>query len=115
MLKFAGLLFSLFIIFPLCSCSVPQDDLYEYFLQHPLELKKQASHCSAANDESERCEIALKAAEEMNALVMEQRQNPQKFGEEILQQEMAYSRDNSQDTADKIRVLLAVISLSSPE
>jgi hypothetical protein len=116
MLNFMRLVFFAAISLILCAChSVDRDDLYAYYLRHPLELKEAVEECRAEKDAASHCAIALKAMDEMSALLKEQRQDPQKFGEDILREEMAYSKTHDPEIQDKIRVLLAVVSLSSPE
>lgn len=116
MLTMVRFLFAIIFTLTLSACGgVDQEDLYAYFLQHPLQLKNEIDSCHKTQDSSGRCGIALKAMEEVSALVADQHHDPQKFGEDILQLEMACSKTQDPAIREKIKVLLAVVSLSSPE
>lgn len=99
---------------------------YDYFMKHPKELKEAVEKCqTSTNPENDNyCQIVGRAAQDFDTLLTEQQSNPERFGQRILDQEIACSKmreDKSvtanqvTETCDQIETLLAVVGLSSPE
>lgn len=128
---------------------------YSYLMQHPNELKKAILDCqrNGANTEEQarQCEMVMYAANNMLSIITEQQADPEKFGQRIMETQLAFVKANDQlqqatqtltalqtkkasatdlakaednvATAKKtveakqkeIDVMLAVLSMSSPE
>lgn len=111
---------SLFLLLTMCLLAAcDQQQIYSkfYLMTHPAMLQKTIQTCHKmqvmAQSFSEQCRIANEANIEMANLVDEQQKNPQAFGQRILEAEMQYGV--KADNGDEIKILLAVVGLSSPE
>ncbi len=85
-------LLCIFLPFALIGC---KDKLtYPYLMQHPLELKQAITKCQSTNEKSKeqaaQCEIVTYAAVNMMSIISEQQDNPEKFGQRIMDVESAY-------------------------
>lgn len=86
---------TLVLFFPLLmGCKEKQS--YSYYMRHPLELKQEITECQASfvktKDQAAKCEIVMYAAVNMAALINQQQENPEKFGQRILEAEENYSK-----------------------
>lgn len=67
---------------------------YNYLMQHPQVLRHEVTDCQSAEAKTQReisqCEIVMYAAANFNALVDEQQSDPEKFGQRIMDAEVAY-------------------------
>lgn len=101
----------------LTACDQQQTYSKFYLMTHPAALQKTIQTCHKmqvmAQSFSEQCRIANEANIEISNLVNEQQSNPQGFGQRILEAEMRYAVQG--DNGDEIKILLAVVGLSSPE
>lgn len=102
----------------LVSCQSQEAD-YNYYMQHPVALKKELESCQAKyeskNTLSPHCQNVVKAANEVMALVEEQQRHPQDFGQRILTLQTQCSSTNNPEICIEEKTLLAVVGLSSPE
>lgn len=107
-------LFSMIIVLGGCQ----QNHSIDYLLEHPDVLKTELSHCENRHDVSIACENAKKADETFFALVNHRIENPEKFGLQIMQAEqqmvtLKNNKQNFQNQAHQVRVLLAVVAATS--
>lgn len=69
---------------------------YSYLIEHPAVLKKELDNCQLTNintpAQSARCEVVLYAAATLASLINEMQADPEKFGQKILDQEMACAK-----------------------
>jgi hypothetical protein len=76
----------------LTGCNEKQT--YSYYMRNPEVLKKAVMRCQSNTQTSKediaQCEIVLYSATKMIALVNEQQENPEKFGQRILDAEAEY-------------------------
>lgn len=144
---------ALFMISALTGCKDKISDTY--LKEHPAFLIQEVDRCQAMQSKTEaqsaQCDIIMNAAVSLKPIVDEQQSEPEKFGQRVLDAEMAYAKmkvdlnaasqavqslraknassveiqtaqakldEMKKQTADKrqeLRVLLAVVGLSSPE
>lgn len=66
---------------------------YSYLIQHPTVLKKEWDNCQLTGvntkAQKERCEIVSYAATTLASLINEMQQDPEKYGQAIMDQEFA--------------------------
>lgn len=95
-----------------------------YFLSHPLVLKKEISRCrelpnEITLEEKRECDLVNQAANQFMQVVDEEQGTPEKFGEKILHAQMDLANAKDQATKDRltqeVQQLLAVVSLGAPE
>ena len=133
------------ISFALIGCEKKTD--YQYLMTHPMVLQKQMTFCKTNSpktlQEMAHCRVVTYAAVNFTSLLMTQQQDPQKFGQQIMDAQyasiqasaklaavqasfdMANTKNNGmnlekakQDYQNKLAevdVLLAVLSLGRPE
>jgi hypothetical protein len=96
---------SLLIIFLLGACHT--SPTYQYLMEHPAELEKEAAHCSGA-DPSAECDIVRQAAHDFIVMVNERNRDPESFGSSILQaqQKLATLRDDIKRAEENYQTLL---------
>jgi hypothetical protein len=74
----------------LTACDKPIT--YSYLIQHPNMLKKELDNCRLTNvntrAQKERCEIVLYAVATLTSLINQMQENPEKYGQNILDQEI---------------------------
>lgn len=67
---------------------------YSYLMEHPNELKQEVVRCQLmeekTRDQAARCETVMNAAENIASIMDEQQQDPEKFGQKILDTEFAW-------------------------
>lgn len=75
----------------LMGCS--QKTTYSYLIEHPTELKNQFDACQSLEqkspDQVTQCEEVTRAAAYVSAVINEQQQNPEAFGQKVLDIEAA--------------------------
>lgn len=80
------------ITFSLFGCKERQS--YTYYMRHPLVLKQEVTECQSSfektKDQAAKCEIVMYAALNMTALINQQQQDPEKFGQRILDAQENY-------------------------
>lgn len=90
---FSPVIFILFLPLLLNGCR--DKKTYSYYMQHPAALSGAIARCQSepekTGDKAAECEIVMFAAENMISLINEQQDNPEKFGQRILDAQMAYS------------------------
>jgi hypothetical protein len=115
----------------LAGCSNHLDD-YPYLMTHPKELEAAASRCQA--DNSLDCTQVNRAAQDFFQLISQRRQNPEVFGKVILaaeadlvaadakrdlamvgDQSLAQLRENADEQQQRVKVLMAVVKVTSTE
>lgn len=78
-------------VFFLAGCEKPVT--YAYLIQHPTVLKKELDNCQLTTvntkAQTERCEIVLYAATTLASLINDMQQDPEKYGQAIMDQEVA--------------------------
>lgn len=76
----------------LAGCQNPNYSL-DYLVEHPLLLKDEIEYCqSLANKtpaQAQRCETAMTAGATLMALLSERQQDPEKFGQRVIDNEVA--------------------------
>ncbi|MFZ2315673.1 MAG: EexN family lipoprotein [Gammaproteobacteria bacterium] len=70
-----------------CFEKPPQPMTYAYLMQHPDELAKQYKQCET--QKTANCELVEKAFFDFSNLFQDERQNPEGFGQRILEAELA--------------------------
>jgi len=92
---------------------------YDYLMTHPQVLEKKAAQCQGSTDEQ--CRVVQQAANDFYQLMTAQQSDPEKFGNQILQDETACQAAKTAgneklyaDLQQKIRYELAVVSMTSP-
>lgn len=101
------IIFGLLIIF-LIGCTPPHSYSYDELMMHPPLLQTEIQYCQART--SSYCSEVNRAAGDFMKLALEQQNNPEKFGERILQEQM-----NSVENKIAIQIWLAVIGADTPE
>jgi hypothetical protein len=114
---------------------------YGYWMQHPAQIQRELERCHAT--EAPQCAEVRRAASDFTALLREQQMDPEKFGQKVLtaeyqlaqlkhewqQAKAVYRVERNSDTLQKmesaqkaywgkkeeVRILLAVIGVTSPE
>lgn len=112
-----------FFLAAMASFSVSADraheDLFSYLMLHPDILKNETVACQNMFDPgkalTQRCETVMQATDQMMTLIESQQKNPEKFGQEILQAQMDLAVSDTPANQDKVRILLKVVGLGSPE
>jgi hypothetical protein len=145
----------LLVLFPFVLAGCEEKITYSYLMHHPGELQKAILACQSSSDrmlEQERqCEVVMAAGNNMFAVVTEQQADPEKFGQRIMDAELAYAEANDElqkaiqilsdlqnkkassldlasakekvdqakkaveEKQEELNIMLAVLSLSSPE
>lgn len=119
-----------------CDSSQPS---YEYLMQHPSELRDAALRCQQLTVQSHYCDIVLYAATNAQTMLTQQQSDPERFGERILETQMALAntqRDmtlfessakqaNNEkwqqlkkmeaDARQELTVMLAIVGINSPD
>ncbi|HTM63851.1 MAG TPA: hypothetical protein VL360_05060 [Gammaproteobacteria bacterium] len=94
-------------------------DVYTSLLMHPEKLKNEMIKCQTIADSEKpltsHCEVVMKAMDQMMGLIEEQQKQPEKFGQMILHAQMDAAKSDTQENRDKVKILLSVVGLSSPE
>lgn len=122
---FAGLV-SLF------ACKDNQALTYDYLVQHPKVLEKQAIACQQSNSKTSQCEVVGHAANDFSTLLSEQQASPELFGMQILKEqeqlvalrqklndaqgnskEVEEATRNYQTQLNKVKTMLAVVGIMS--
>src|SRR5438128_1454995 len=71
----------------LMGCEELHEKNYNWYMQHPMELKKEIAHCESSMGQDkykDQCEMILRAAVNITAIVTQYQANPEKFGNVIL-------------------------------
>ena len=108
----------IFLLFLLTGCK--EKLTYSYLTQHPAVLKKAVVRCQSMNQSSNRtgqCAIVMQAAADIMALLSEQQVDPEKFGQRVMDAEIACAKAESttREPCVQVKILLAVIGSHSPE
>ena len=85
----------LMIVLAVCMFTGCKENLsHSYLMQHPLVLKKEVTRCQSlvdkSSDQATQCASVMSAARDMMAIINEQQEDPEKFGQKILDTEAAY-------------------------
>lgn len=84
------------ILLPLLLIGCKEKQSYSYYMRHPLELKKEITECQSilekTKDQAAKCEIVMYAAMNITALINTQQQDPEKFGQHILDAQENYAK-----------------------
>lgn len=121
----------------LSSCT--QNYTYSYLIQHPAVLKKELDKCEAnlnfSSEERAQCGIVMEAARHVSEFINELQENPEQFGQQILNAQLSLIKlkDNIQqakqtgldekisaakkayrDKQDDINSMLAIVGMNSP-
>jgi len=88
-------------------------------MRHPAKVQAILSHCESQQTlTSPACMTAMRAAGDINALISQEMQDPEAFGQTILDDEMAYA--GATGAAEKVQLAqdiaykLAVVGLNVP-
>jgi hypothetical protein len=105
-------------VFCLSACQQGEPaDVYTNLMQHPALLQNEIQACKSQDltmkAVSAQCETVKRAGEQMSLLVEQQRSDPQEFGVHILNAEMQSAK--AARDSNEVKILLAVVGLSSPE
>lgn len=81
-------------LFLLSACNENNsDDLNAYLMRHPYELRTKMVECKLIDNQQEllesRCDIVMKAGNDMMALIELQQKDPEQFGLNILRSQMS--------------------------
>lgn len=72
---------------------------YSYLMQHPAVLKDEFTQCQASiqktKEQAAQCEIVLNAAANMMTMMNEQQQDPEKFGQRVMDAEAEYVKSKA--------------------
>lgn len=125
---------SVILLISLLLASCKQEMTYEYLMLHPHVLEKEFAGCRRID--STECDVVDRAAKDFNRFVDEQTNDPELFGQRIMQAQrevtrllIEYEKTNQtqdvnkikiakqtyQDQLQNLRVLYAVAALRSPE
>ncbi len=101
-------------ILALTGCS-DKTKTFQYLVEHPEEIQPVLNSCNLQAEKAtvdQQCIIANQAADHLRDLVLKFRQNPQQFGELILQTQMQIAK-NKKSTAlqDQYRQYMSVIRI----
>jgi len=84
------------IVLPLLLIGCKEKQSYSYYMRHPLELKGEITECQSilekTKEQAAKCEIIMYAAMNITALVNLQQQDPEKFGQRILEAQENYAK-----------------------
>jgi len=145
----------LVILLPTALVGCTEKITYTYLMQHPNQLKQAIVTCQAKNertkDQASQCEMVMYAAANMLAIISQQQEEPEKFGQRLMDAEVAYvkatdelqvaqealadlqnkkasptdltaatdkmdkARKTVEEKNEEIKVMLAVLGLSSPD
>lgn len=119
MSKFSGIVLAAMLL-SLSACREPErGDLYTYLMLHPTALKSELVVCQQMPENAKaptpHCVTVMQAADQMLALIEMQQKSPEKFGQDILHAQMELAKSDTPVNEDKVRVMLKVVGLSSPE
>lgn len=124
-----------------CFEQPPQPLTYDYLMQHPDTLAEQYKQCE--KQKAANCEVVEKAFFDFSNLFQDQRQNPEAFGQRMLEAELASqmageglkaaqeayaaqpteeakqvldrAKKAYQEKQDAVTYMLVIISMGSPE
>jgi hypothetical protein len=101
----------------LVSCK-QSDVTYQYLMQHPSELQEKYKACEDSASQDKACEIVRTAAKDFLELVNERNQDPEAFGQKVLQIQMKLAtleQDSKdyQDEKQQFQILYAVIAATT--
>jgi len=97
---------------------------YSWYMLHPLALKEEVTTCQTnalSGKNVSQCKMIMQAAYDMTEIVNEQQREPEQFGQRVMDEE--YRLQRAQENKDekvyreqlqRVNVLMAVLSLSSP-
>src|SRR3990167_9180440 len=116
MYKITGLFFCLL----LTGCEA-EPVTYDSLMQNPSRLQKESVICQ--QNEEPQCNIVRQAAQNFLQLINERRDDPEKFGQEIIQIQISLSelakqpgtKEMYQQQEKKLRILFAVVAATSVE
>lgn len=147
------IIFSFFLLLALSGCN--EKITYSYLMEHPLYVKQEVGRCQTIDHKSSadkaHCEMVMVAATALMSMINEEQENPEKFGQKVMETELAYTKAKEQqaqaiqlfqelkarnasstevlsaqeklnqaektcqDLHQKIKTLLAVLGMGSPE
>lgn len=100
----------------LCLAGCRDELTTSYLMQHPLVLKKEVTYCQQLGDKTPdqvaQCKRVMQVAQDLTALIEEEQQDPEKFGEKMLKLQMGNANNANQE---QILIMQGVLGLSSPE
>lgn len=105
-----------------CLAGCNEKLTYAYLMQHPDVLKAEIQRCESlsinqrTSENSAQCKIVANAANDMLIFISAQQQDPQEFGQKILDLQMAFAK-SAQQLADAEQAVAALKTknASSPE
>lgn len=101
-------------ILALTGCS-DKTKTFQYLIEHPEEIQPLLNSCSLQVEKATvepQCIVANQAADHLRDLVLKFRQNPQKFGELILQTQMQIAKNKkSAELQAQYRQYMSVIRM----
>lgn len=85
------------LISVLMGCS--EQHTYSYLMQHPAVLKNDLTDCQSSiqktKEQAKQCEVVMNAAANVMTILNEQQQDPEKFGQRVLDMETQYEQSKS--------------------
>lgn len=91
-MKNAKYLISVLLLVSLSGCKERQT--YSYLMRHPMVLKQEITECQASiektKDQATKCETVMSAGMNMSNIISQQQQDPEKFGQKILDAQENY-------------------------
>jgi hypothetical protein len=118
MLKISSLVSLLLMTAALTGCK--EELTYSYLMQHPSALKQALDNCESTNKQSSveaaQCNMAVNADAALRTLINNMLQDPEKFGQNILDEEAACvkAKDSLHEAKQRLETLRAK-SASSAE
>jgi len=121
-IKFIRLMALIFVPLVLAGCN--EEVTYSYLIQHPSFLQKEAARCQSydtlTKNQEAYCEMVDRAVRDVISLINEQQEDPEGFGQRILDAQIACHKRSAQTKPDfkkceEAKVLLAVAGLNTPE
>lgn len=80
--------FFILVLFSILLIGCNEKQSYSYYMRHPLELKQEITECQSilekTKEQAAKCEMVMYAAMNITALINQQQQDPEKFGQRIL-------------------------------
>ena len=109
MVEMKKIFFSLCMFSTLVGCN--KEFTYSYLLEHPAVVKHEIEYCQGlaekTDDQEKQCALAMQAATEIMSMLNEEQLSPEKFGQRILDTEIAYG--NARKTRQASQRLVATL------
>ena len=98
------------ILFPILT-GCREELNYTYLMQHPVTLKEEVMRCESNGGKSTpggpTCDLVMRAANDFTSIISEQQENPEKFGQRILDAETDCVK--AKDNVDDVRQSLVTL------